>query len=74
MAQHAIQNHHNQIGDEIFGDNDNLAVFTDRVQVVGRSTADLVDRSFTGNLDAFVYPNDLMGRDFCSSRWASHGV
>ena len=51
--------------DRDFGGNefDNQAVFTDRVES-RRSTADLVDRSYTGSLDALVYPDDLMGRDF----------
>ena len=52
-------------GDRDFGGNefDNQAVFTDRVES-RKSTADLVDRSYTGSLDALVYPDDLMGIDF----------
>ena len=52
-------------GDRDFGGNefDTQAVFTDRV-ASRKSTADLVDRSYTGSLDALVYPDDLMGRDF----------
>ena len=42
---------------------DNTALFSDRRQS-RLDTAHLVDRSFTGKMDAFVYPEDLRGTDF----------
>ena len=43
-------------------DYNNEALFTDRLQAL--DDIGEVDRSFTGKLDAYVYPNTLMGSDF----------
>ena len=59
MAQGDPPPPNNQIESRDFN---NEALFTDRLQ----SLEDIgeVDRSFTGKLDAYVYPDTLMGSDF----------